>query len=154
MTVSTITVDRRKLIMGLVGGLAAATTGIAIAAPITVDPIYAAIAAHREAVNRLNTAHAKLVAEGLTDSNSQPVGAALMATFGCSAALIDTVPTTREGLRALESYLLEDGIGPRMARQNIRYPRTVEGITFTSSDGSPESVAWLIGQRAAELYRG
>src|SRR5450631_3421147 len=98
MTVSTITVDRRKLIMGLVVGLAATTTGIAIAAPAAADPIYAAIAAHREAVINLNTAHAKLVAEGLTDSNSQPVGAALMATFECSAALIDTAPTTREGL--------------------------------------------------------
>jgi hypothetical protein len=68
--------------------------------------------------------------------------------------VIDTAPTTHAGLQELESYLLEDGMGPRMVRQNIGYPRTVEGVTFTSSDGSPEAVAWLIARRAAELDRG
>jgi hypothetical protein len=152
----------RRAFLAVSAGAVVACAGMAGASGARVwstradppDPMLAAIALHREAINRLNTAHAKLVAEGLTDSNSQPVGAALMATFAPARALIDTPPTTRAGLQALDAYLREDSIGPRMARQNINYPRTVDGIPFTASDGSPEAVDWFIAKRAAEIDHG
>jgi hypothetical protein len=126
---------------------------ISITVIADADPILAALNVHQEAIVKLNTEHAKLVAEGLTDTNSQPVGAALMATYAAGEALMDTAPTTYAGLRAFEGYLLEDSMGPRMARRMIKYPSTVEGITFISAGDGHEGVDWLIAKRAAELDR-
>jgi hypothetical protein len=163
MTVSTITVDRRKLLLTFAAGLAAtATAGIAIEAPANADPIFAAIDAHREAVTEFETIHAAWVEEALFASNGaqlplqlqapDPLSIALSAQFAAGHALIDTSPTTRAGLRAFESYLQEDSSS--MLRQSIWYPSTVvEGTTFKSRDGSPEAVAWLIAKRAVEIDR-
>src|ERR1700680_3246500 len=79
---------------------------------------------------------------------------AFSATLAPARDLIYTAPTTPAGLRALENYLLEDGMGPRMVRQRIESPRTVDGITFTAGEGSPEAVDWFIARRAADLNRG
>jgi hypothetical protein len=146
--------DSRRHFLAISAGAVAACAGLAVIALPAIanaDPIFAAIEAHREAVIKFDAGHAKLTAEGLNDSNWQPVNTALSAQFATGHALIDTAPTTRAGLLALESYLIEDGIGPRMLRQSIRRPVTRNGITFTSMDGSPESVDWLISKRAAEI---
>ena len=161
MTVSTITVDRRKLLLTMAAGLAAtATAGFAIAAPVTVDPIFAAIDAHRQAVTAFETIHATWVEEALFASNGAqlplqeaPCDLSIAFSAQCVAAntLIGTAPTSHAGLQALERYLLDDSMGSRMARQSIWYPSTLEGITFTSIDGSQASVDWLISKRAAEI---
>jgi hypothetical protein len=123
------------------------------------DPIFAAIYAHRQAVTALETMNAKVVAEDLHEWDGPfkiaPAGLsiALSATLAPAEALMDTAPTTRAGLRAFEGYLLEDGMGPRMVRPMIKYPSTVEGITFISAGVGPEGVDWLIAKRAAEIDR-
>jgi hypothetical protein len=123
------------------------------------DPIFTAIDAHREAVTALETMNAKVVAEDLHEWDGPfqvaPAGLsiAFAATFAPATAFMDTAPTTHAGLRAFESYLLEDSMGPRMVRHMIKYPRTVEGITFTASGDSPEGVDWFITKRAAEIDR-
>jgi hypothetical protein len=38
-----------------------------------------------------------------------------------------------------------------MLRQNIEYPRTLDGIAVISMDGSPESVDWFIAKREARI---
>jgi hypothetical protein len=76
--------------------------------------------------------------------------AALWAEHAAAKALIETAPTTRAGLRALESYLREDR--NNNARMGIQMTGTMEsGRTYTWSSGGPESVDWLIAKRAAEI---
>jgi hypothetical protein len=113
MTVSTITVDRRELLLTLAAGLAAtATAGIAIAAPADADPIFAAMDAYREAIMKFDAGLAKWGAEGAADANWPPVNVELSAMLVAERALMDTAPTTLAGLRAFESYLLEDSMDP------------------------------------------
>jgi hypothetical protein len=40
-----------------------------------------------------------------------------------------------------------------MVRYMIKYPTTVENITYISSGVDPEGVAWLIAKRAEEIDR-
>ena len=76
--------------------------------------------------------------------------AALWAELAAAKALIETAPTTRAGLRALESYLRKDR--NNNARMGIQMTGTMEsGRTYTWSSGGPESVDWLIAKRAAEI---
>jgi hypothetical protein len=114
-----------------------------ITAIADADPIFAAIDTHRQAVTALETMNAKVV----------ELSIAFSATLAPAEALMDTAPTTHAGLRAFEGYLLEDGMGPRMVRPMIKYPSTVEGITFISAGVGPEGVDWLIAKRAAEIDR-
>ena len=148
MTRITIT-DRRSFLAITAGAVAACAGLFAMAA---VDPIYAALDAHREAATAFYAANARLTAEGLTDSIYwQTANATLTAQCLAGAALIDTAPTTRAGLRALEVELRKDTGDARMLRRRISHPRTVDGIPYTSHDGSTEAVAWFIAKRAAEI---
>ncbi len=73
--------------------------------------------------------------------------AALWAELAAAKALIETAPTTRAGLRALESYLRKDR--NNNARMGIQMTGTTDdGYTYTWSSGGPESVDWLIAKRA------
>jgi hypothetical protein len=72
--------------------------------------------------------------------------AAVMAEYAAAGALIETAPTTRAGLRALESLLREDRSSS--ARWCIRMP--TECGYYLSSD-RPEGVDWLIAKLAAEI---
>jgi hypothetical protein len=139
---------------GALGAIAAATAagsiaGIApaIAAALPADPIFAAIAAHGDRWNAVNRAHERFVA-GLADHH--PVQAALLAQCVAAKTLIETAPTTRAGLRALECYLREDRNSN--VRMTIRMTGTMDdGRTYTWSCVGPEGVNWLIAQRAAEI---
>jgi hypothetical protein len=97
-----------------------------------------------------------LVAEALIASNGAPLPiqiapsglqAAFSATLAPAAALMGTVPTTHAGLRALESHLRGDS----MLRRRIGHTVTVDGLTFSSHDGSPTAVDWHIAKMAAEI---
>jgi hypothetical protein len=76
------------------------------------------------------------------------VAAAASTWMAAEWALMETAPTTRAGLRAFESYLRE---GSRSLRQRIGHTVTRGGLTFTSYDGSQESVDFLIAKLAAEI---
>ena len=69
------------------------------------------------------------------------------ATLAAAAALMGPVPTTHAGLRALESHLRGDS----MLRRRIGHTVTVDGLTFSSHDGSPTAVDWHIAKMAAEI---
>jgi hypothetical protein len=157
MTVSTITVDRRKLLLAAVVGLAAtATAGIAIAAPVAADPIFAAIEAHREASCAYDAASKAAWARYNLGYVSECD--ALVAAID---RVIDTAPTTRAGLKALSDYLADAenwGIGVRI-NQRLRAEGHVFKINpdpdLTMADrffGS--SVAFFIARRTAEIDRG
>ena len=114
------------------------------------DPIFDAIDAHREAIAKFNTEHERPVAAGGPDgSNWHPAQAALMAEVAAAKALIETAPTTRAGLRALERHLHEDD--SRLALHFIKRPFTVDGRRMGAVSGGSEGVDWLIAQRAAEI---
>jgi hypothetical protein len=113
------------------------------------DPIFAAMDAHRDRMDVTDRANERLAAAG-PDGDSRPMQAALWAEHAAAKALIETAPTTRAGLRALESYLREDR--NNNARMGIQMTGTMEsGRTYTWSSGGPESVDWLIAKRAAEI---
>jgi hypothetical protein len=115
-----MTDNSRRAFLAISAGAVAACAGlvvIALPAMADADPIFAAIDAHREAVTTFNAMHAKMVAEALNDSNGAPLPlqlapamlqAAFSAQLASAGALIDTAPTTRAGLRALEVYLRDE----------------------------------------------
>jgi hypothetical protein len=81
--------------------LASATIAGALAiaaAPSTVDPIRAAIAAHREAARTVDIAYAELLqAEDIDLADKGPMQDALNAEYPAAEAMIGTAPTTRSG---------------------------------------------------------
>jgi hypothetical protein len=153
-------IDGRRKFLTKTAGALVALTGLALASPAIAgrDPIFAAIDAHREAVTAFNALNAKMIEEALIASNGAPLPlqsaperlqAAFSALLVPAAALIDTAPTTRAGLRALERHLREDD--SLWARRFIELPVTRNGITLTSRDESLESIDRLIAKRAAEI---
>jgi hypothetical protein len=141
---------RRTFLSIVSAGIAAGATALAAvpALALPVDPIYSAIAAHREAIANFNTENAKLTAAGGPDvSDCRPAQAALSAECAAAKAVVATAPTTRAGLRALEVHLREDD--SRLALHFIERPVTVDGLHMGTVSGGP--VDWLIAKRAAEL---
>jgi hypothetical protein len=155
MTSITVKTDRRHF-LAVSAGAVAACAGLAVIAP-PADPVFAAIDAHRAAVTALEAIHTATVEEALIASNGAPLPiqiapsglqAAFSATLAPAAALMGTVPTTHAGLRALESHLRADS----MLRRRIGHTVTVDGLTFSSHDGSPTAVDWHIAKKnAAEI---
>ena len=141
-------IDGRRNFLTNTAGALAALTGLALASPAIAshDPIFAAIDAHREAVTTFSALNAKMIEAPLPlRSAPEELQAAFSALLVPAAALIDTAPTTRAGLRALERHLREDG--SLFARRFINRTVTYGDV----SDESPEAVAWLIAKRAAEI---
>jgi hypothetical protein len=71
------------------------------------DPIFAAIAEHQASIQNADRENERLEAAD-PDGDWRPTHAALMAEGAAAKALIETPPTTRAGLRALEDHLRED----------------------------------------------
>jgi hypothetical protein len=150
MTFSTITVDRRKLLVTALGLVSATVvTGLAISASPAVcmapDPILAAISSNRRDVAALYTAHAKVVADPLFEPE---MNFAWSAQIVSSRRLIDMAPTTLAGLNELEAFLREDA--GLWARSLINRPRYMLGYTYYMAD-DPEAVDWHIAQCRAEI---
>jgi hypothetical protein len=124
-------------------------------APITAtttaasDPIFAAIEAHAKATDEIWALSEKSLAVGPENMDFDLVQAAVVACHELDAALIDTAPTTRAGLRALDAHLRQD------RHKNARWyiPRlTGKRLPpFSTHIDSLEGVDWLIAKRAAEI---
>jgi hypothetical protein len=84
--------------------------------PPSADPIFAAMDAHRDRMEVTDRANERLAAAG-PDGDYRPMQAALWAEHADARALIETAPTTRAGLRALDSYLLPVGHARNELRQ-------------------------------------
>jgi hypothetical protein len=123
-------------------------------APIA-DPIFAAIAAHREAAATFQIVIEALTLEGEAAGPAgpcpdvRPLDAACKARYYAAQALIETAPTTHAGLRALENHLRDDRHS--LARGFIRLPVIDDDGRFIQQCGYPEAVDWFIAQRASEI---
>jgi hypothetical protein len=146
----------RRSFLTTAAGVAAGAAAAVPSHAIPVDPIYARIDAHAQSVRTVNTLHARLlrmiggdmaVAEALCRSpETRAVQAALLAECAAGKALIETVPATRAGLKALEGYLRDDR--SRNARWFIKRPITLDdGGTYTRCG----DVDWLIARYAAAM---
>jgi hypothetical protein len=87
-----------------------------------------------------------------TLEEGEKIVATIRAEARAAIALIDTAPTTREGLLALEAHLRDDRYS--RARRAIRLPVILDGRLGTTSNDSQEAVDWLIAQRASEMAGG
>ena len=142
------TTNRRAFLTTTAAAVVAGAV-MALSPSAEADPIFAAMDAHRDRLDVTDRANERLAAAG-PDGDSRPMQAALWAELAAAKALIETAPTTRAGLRALESYLRKDR--NNNARMGIQMTGTMEsGRTYTWSSGGPESVDWLIAKRAAEI---
>lgn len=115
----------------------------------TPDPIFAAIDAHARATDALWALHEESLAVGPENADHLPLETAVRACFETEAALIDTAPTTRAGLRALEAHLRQDR--HKHARWSIPRLAKTRNAPFSTHIDSLESVDWLIAKRAAEI---
>jgi hypothetical protein len=133
-------VDRRKLLLAAAAGLAATTTaGIAIAAPINADLVFAAIEAHREAYTAMEKAeadyNASLEDEGPLADLLHEAGDHERALFH---HLISTEPRSLAGFFALIAYVDEVAMrqdakgayddGPEMLFANLREAAAIRGV--------------------------
>jgi|SRR5271169_2808669 len=142
----------RRSVVLVACGVAAATVTSALASaarPVACqdDPIHAAISAQREAAALFDAEHA-IAAAGFPDADTQPMGAALMSELAAAKALVATVPTTPDGLLALERWL-RDGRS-RLALHCIEREVAYGNRTATVI-GGPEAIDWLIAKHAARL---
>jgi hypothetical protein len=157
------TVDTTRRAVILAGALASAACAISLAAAATghrpacpaVDPIHAAIEAHREAVARADYESARLSAAGGSDLvDWRPAHEAHLAAIDSGRALIAIVPVSMAGLRALEAHLRD----PRYSRATRFIERRVEfGDGIASVSGGPEAVDWVVRtarERCRQSNRG
>jgi hypothetical protein len=158
MTLSTITVDRRKLLVSAIGLVSATVvTGLAISASPSAcwapDPIYAAIASHREAAQVLDAAHrAAWIRNGYGGGPS--ISAECEDEIAAISGVIDTLPTSHAGVRALSEYLGEPRSGCIAYMINDRLQE--EGHAFEAHFNDQyhpwrESVAFFMARRAAGI---
>jgi hypothetical protein len=154
MTFSTITVDRRKLLVSALGMVSATVvTGLAISASpgacwAPEDPIHEAIASHREAVRVYKIARrAAWVRDGYGDGPS--IAAECIALEVACDRVIDTAPTTLSGLKALSDYLAEPWSGGIAAM--IRCRMEAAGYVSPPPSRWHESVEIFIANRRARI---
>jgi hypothetical protein len=101
-------------------GAVAACAGLALTglpAMAAVDPIFAALEAHREASNAYDAASKPAWARRRNGGENLGYVAECDALVEAIDRVIDTAPTTRDGLKALSDYLAEaenGGIGVRI----------------------------------------
>jgi hypothetical protein len=111
------------------------------------DPIFVAIDRHRDAT----VLHAQTCEEA--DEHGGPdwdekIMATMRAGIAAKKTLIATLPTTREGLLALEEYLRHNHVG-------VPVPVTFDdGLLRTEYLSGPKAVDWFIAQRASEMSGG
>ena len=157
---SRITTRRTILAAGAALAVAATlVTGAAIAMPAP-DPIFAAIEAHRAACAAFDLVYAPVRAAwpvqaiDLVDVlDFDHIHAVADLETAATNSLLDTAPTTRGGLRALEahltderSYLLRHLAWQRLNAEGHRFPRATEGREFNDAP-----VAMFLARHAAAL---
>jgi hypothetical protein len=106
------------------------------------DPIFAAIGAHRDAIQALDLTYEGRKSMGPEDHAL--VQAAISADLAAAKTLIATAPTTQAGLQALERHLREDGAA--FALHFIERP-----ATYGTISADTQGIDWLSAKRAAEI---
>jgi hypothetical protein len=136
---------RRHLLTIAASGIIAALVAPSTLAGSSADPIYGAIDAHREAAATFQTVVEVLERKAGPCPDVRPFDAAVEARYAAGKALIETAPTTRAGLWALEAHLRDDRHS--FARWFIRLPLILDdGRLRTTSCGGPEAVDWFIAR--------
>lgn len=92
--------SRRRLLVGVAAASAVVATGA-----IPIDPIFAAIDAHRDALAAFFRENTALAAN--PEGDYHPANAACMAWSRSEMALVRTMPTTLVGVEALRRHLLD-----------------------------------------------
>jgi hypothetical protein len=141
--------NRRAVITGIAAGATALTLAAVPGLALPVDPVFAAIDAHRAAIAEFN----RLLALDMAVGDCSAIEAALRVEVATAKALVATAPTTRAGLRALAAHLREDD--SFLALRFIQHPQTLEWWEkfgkLTTEARDRDLVDWFITQRAAEL---
>jgi hypothetical protein len=74
---NTTSTNRRALLSKMAAGVAAGATALTLAVvpglALPVDPIFAAIAVHKETVGKISTENEKLLAAGVDDPDDRPM---------------------------------------------------------------------------------
>jgi hypothetical protein len=132
---------------------AAATSMLSTLTGSASDPIFAAIAAHREAAATFLAVLGVLSADADPYPDMRPLGAAIRARYAATNALIEMAPTTSAGLRALQAHLRDDRYSSD--RPFIGLPVIFDdGRLCTIECRYPEAVDWFIARRASEMTGG
>jgi hypothetical protein len=137
---------RRHLLTIAASGIFAALVAPSTVAASAADPIFAAIAAHRASIEKTDRLLELAELRGMSSDLNSMVHDALRGEIKIAKALIETPPTTRAGLRALEEYLRRND---HVSRGIERTVTTDEGYTYTICGGC--NINWLIAKRAAEI---
>jgi hypothetical protein len=95
------------------------------------------------------TENDKVAAAGIDGSNHQTACAPLMAAAATAKALVNTAPTTVDGLHALEQHL-RSGYGANV-RWLIERPIHVDGAYMGISTGGEARIDYLISKHTERL---